>query len=102
MIASGLSRQLSRCNTSSPPDFCTDAIVHNNVLAAYNHIWDIIEANSAQLSSEVWSWTYSDGEFHYAPLSDLPPPPGQNVVESNVVQLWSLTFLAVRRDEGLR
>jgi hypothetical protein len=102
MTAAGLERQLARCNSSSPPDFCSDDTVHGNVLAVYNSLWDTIEANSENLSSEVWSWVYDDGDFQFTPLGALPPPAGQNPTESNIRQLWSLTFLAVKRDEELR
>jgi hypothetical protein len=106
MTAAGLERQLARCTSSptgvSAPDFCSNSSVHSNILAAYNHLWDTLESNSENLSSEVWSWVYSDGDFRFTPLGALPPPAGQNPTESNVRQLWSLTFLAVGRDEGLR
>ena len=105
MTAAGLQRQLARCTSSfpsPPPDFCSNPSIHSKLLSAYNHLWDILEANASNLSSEVWSWTYSDGDFRFTPLGALPPPAGQNPTESNVRQLWSLTFLAVRRDEGLR
>jgi hypothetical protein len=110
--AAGLERQLNRCGNSSsssstttmttPPAFCSDAAVHFNVLAAYNHLWDTIEANTDILSSEVWSWVYEDGDFRFTPLGALPPPAGVSPTESNVRQLWSLTFLAVKRNLGLR
>jgi hypothetical protein len=113
--AAGLERQLNRCTTNSsssssssnttttsaPPAFCSDTSVHSNVLAAYNHLWDTIEANSDILSSEVWSWVYEDGDFRFTPLGALPPPAGVNPTESNVRQLWSLTFLRVKRNVGL-
>jgi len=68
-----------------------------------NTSWDLIDANSQYLSNEVWSWTYTavDG-FQFIPLGALPPLAGQNPTESNVRQLWSLTLLAVTRDESLR
>jgi hypothetical protein len=78
MMAAGLERQLDRCNSESIPDFCDDGTLHSKVLAAYNHLWDLIEANSAQLSSEVWSWVYQDGGFQVTPLGALPPPPGSS------------------------
>jgi len=102
MMSRGLELQLSRCNSSSIPAFCSDASVYSNVKNAYNLLWDIIEANSAHLSTEVWSWTYADGKFSYIDLGALPPPPGSSPTESDIVQLWSLTFLAVTRDEGLK
>lgn len=79
MLAAGLERQLDRCtSTAHVPDFCSDMAVHPKVLRAYNHLWDLIDANSAYLSSEVWSWVYSGDDFVYTPLGALPPPPGQS------------------------
>lgn len=102
MLAAGFQRQLERCSNSAAPDFCNDDSVYNNVLAAYNHLWDVIDANKQYLSSEVWSWQYRNGQFNFIELGALPPPPGVNPTESNIRQLWSLTFLAVTRDESLR
>nr|OQO17228.1 hypothetical protein B0A51_15416 [Rachicladosporium sp. CCFEE 5018] len=96
MMAAGLERQISRCTSSSVPDFCSDSIVSANALAAYNHLWDLIDSKSDLLSSEVWSWEYNDG-FEAFPLGALPPPAGSNPTESDIRQLWSLTFLAVKR-----
>jgi hypothetical protein len=105
MMAKGLERQLARCGaTASAPAWCSDSSVHNNVLLAYNTLWDSIEANSAQLQGEVWSWTYSNstGNFTTTPLGVLPPPPGVGAgTESDIRQLWSLTFLAVTRNKNL-
>lgn len=101
MMGAGLERQLGRCNSSMVPDFCSDASLYGKVRSAYNHLWDLIEANTQQLSSEVWSWTYSDGSYQEIALGSLPPPPGQSPTESDVRQLWSLTFLAVKRNAEL-
>lgn len=76
MMARGLELQLDRCNGNAVPDFCHDAVVHNNVLKAYNVLWETIEANSVNLSTEVWSWIYANGNFQFTPLGALPPPPG--------------------------
>lgn len=106
MMARGLQLQLSRCtaSASSSPEFCTNPSVYNNVKLAYNALWDVLEQNEGILSNEVWSWTYDSGadKFKFIDLGALPPPPGNNPTESNAVQLWSLTFLAVRRDESIR
>jgi hypothetical protein len=78
-------------------------VVYNNVKNAYNVLWDVIEANRKYLSDEVWTWVYKDQEYHHTALSSLVPPPGiDRPAESNIIQLWSLTFLAVKRNEGLR
>lgn len=104
MMARGLELQLSRCSSSSAPDFCSDNSVHSNIKNAYNTLWDSIEANSAHLSTEVWSWTYDAAQkkFDFIDLGALPPPPGSSPTESDIVQLWSLTFLAVTRNEALK
>ncbi|KAH7313763.1 glycogen debranching enzyme [Stachybotrys elegans] len=98
MMAAGLERQLGRCTAADgdAPEFCGDEALHDKVLAAYNRLWDVIEQNSPQLSGEVWSWRYEGGRFVPVPLGEYSP------TESNIRQLWSLTFLAVRRNEGLR
>jgi hypothetical protein len=99
MMARGLELQLDRCNASPKPDFCTDKPVYTNVLKAYNTLWDDIEKNSAELSTEVWSWVYKNNDFHVTPLGVLPSPPGVGAqTESDIRQLWSLTFLAVKRN----
>ena len=99
MMAKGLENQLLRCNTSTsetePPSFCSDESVRSNVLAAYNVLWDVIEANEEHLSEEVWSWRYEDGAFRFVELGDLTG------LESDIRQLWSLAFLAVRRNGAL-
>ncbi|CAM1505944.1 Fc.00g115810.m01.CDS01 [Cosmosporella sp. VM-42] len=106
LMAKGLERQLDRCRSShSTPSFCRNTHVYAALRSAYNRLWDTIEANSDRLQSEVWSWTYSgigngtDGGYKFAPLGVLPPPPGVGGgTESNVRQLWSLSFLSVQRD----
>jgi hypothetical protein len=62
------------------------------VLSAYSRLWDLIEDNESQLSSEVWSWNYDNG-YQATPLGTFV------ATESNIRQLWSLTFLAVRRQD---
>ncbi|KAF4269195.1 hypothetical protein CNMCM8812_008645 [Aspergillus fumigatus] len=106
MMAKGLERQLGRCDAGhqhAQPDFCADKVVYNNLRTAYNTLWDGIETNQALLSEEVWSFVYSDGRFNPAPLGNIPPPPGVGAqTESDIVQLWSLTFLAVTRNQAHR
>ena len=96
MMARGLENQLDRCSGSTAPAFCTDTVVHGNVLAAYNHLWDLIEANEQYLSQEEWSWTWKSGKFTFTSAGDLSP------TESDIRQLWSLTFLAVTRNSKFK
>lgn len=75
MMAKGFELQLSRCSEDlvvSCPHFCRDHRVYDNVVKAYNVLWDSIEKNKQYLSSEVWSWVYRDGKFVQYPLGALP------------------------------
>ncbi len=98
MIARGLETQLARCSDDKAPAFCSDIKVYGNVKLAYTTLWDNLERNKELLSQEVWSWRYKGG-FQFTPLGSLPPPPGVGGgTESNIRQLWSLAFLAVKRN----
>ncbi|KIW01176.1 uncharacterized protein PV09_07460 [Verruconis gallopava] len=102
MMAAGLERQLYRCRESADlPDFCADIPLRTKISTAYNHLWDLIEANKDQLSEEMWTWVYENDEFVLTQLGDLPPAPGATYTESDVRQLWSLTFLSVTRNKNL-
>ncbi|KLU89858.1 hypothetical protein MAPG_08827 [Magnaporthiopsis poae ATCC 64411] len=93
MMARGLELQLSRCDgPAGSPAFCSDGPVMRNLLRAYNKLWDSIDANRNHLSGEVWSWAYGNGKFNFVDLGAL------SSTESDIVQLWSLTFLAVTRN----
>jgi hypothetical protein len=85
MMAKGFELQLERCSEKSHtpcPHFCRDRRVYDNVVNAYNVLWDSIEKNEQYLSSEVWSWVYRDEKFVQYPLGALPgnsrtgKPPG--------------------------
>jgi hypothetical protein len=103
MIAKGLETQLDRCKDEPAPAFCSDTTVHGHVKLAYNALWDNLERNEKYLAQEVWSWVYENDDFQFRPLGSLPPPPGVGGgTESNIRQLWSLTFLAVNRSEEFR
>ncbi|KAJ4304686.1 hypothetical protein N0V90_000213 [Kalmusia sp. IMI 367209] len=91
MMAAGLGRQLARCGTYDAPDFC-DQKLHDKVQDAYSTLWDTINKNRAQLSGEVWSWKYDNG-YEAVPLSAF------STTESDIVQLWSLTFLAIHQEK---
>ncbi|KAL2682353.1 hypothetical protein Neosp_006803 [[Neocosmospora] mangrovei] len=105
LMAQGLERQLQRCLACHAkrapclirhiPSFCRDEGVYNALRSAYNYLGDLIEANSEQLQSEVWSWTYTKEGFKFSPLGALT-----SGTESNIRQLWSFSFLAVKRDSS--
>jgi hypothetical protein len=72
-------------------DFCTDNTINDKVTDAYNHLWDLIEKNTAQINGEVWSWKYTGSVFEPVPFSTY------SSTESNAQQLWSLAFLGIKR-----
>jgi hypothetical protein len=72
-------------------DFCNQD-VRSKVKKAYDALWDTINKNRAQLSGEVWSWKYNNG-YQPVPLSAF------STTESDIIQLWSLTFLAVHQED---
>jgi hypothetical protein len=71
MMARGVEKQLDRCKSRQPPDFCSDAVVYNNARNAYNALWNVIEENKDYLSDEAWSWVYKDGKFIHTPPSGV-------------------------------
>ena len=74
MTAAGLQKQLLRCNGTTPvPAFCSDAALYAKIKSAYNHLWDVIEANSQHLSTEVWSWEYGNGEVEFLDFGKVSP-----------------------------
>ena len=95
MMARGLEMQLGRCSGANRPAFCSEAAVLCNVQRAYAKLWDSIDANREHLNNELWSWRYANGKFEFLDLGAL------SSTGSNIVQLWSLTFLAVTRDTNL-
>ena len=117
MLTKGLEVQLSAASSAEAAG--TDALsinsanpaLYNAVKAkmkrAYAKLWELIEANREHLSNEVWSWRWDEGVeggkggFAYTPLGCLPAPGGEGQTESNAVQLWSLTFLALERRREL-
>ncbi|KAJ5625660.1 hypothetical protein N7510_001969 [Penicillium lagena] len=95
MMGKGLELQMARCDQktkTSVPQFCHDVSVLDNVKTAYNTLWDSIEANSQQLSTEVWSWVYRNGEFDVTPLGVMPPPPGAGSQTGMFLFLFSFYF----------
>ncbi|KAF2708742.1 hypothetical protein K504DRAFT_467975 [Pleomassaria siparia CBS 279.74] len=93
MMAAGLSKQLKRCEPrdDSVPDFCNQSALYSKIVSAYNYLWDLIEKNMAQLSTEIWTWNYN-GTYTVVQIGAI------SATESNIRQLWSLTFLAVQRN----
>lgn len=101
MMAKGLERQLTRCvRKSTRTEFCHDHVVFNNVVQAYDHLWELLEKNDDLLRRELWSWDYDAQDRKFYARSMTPDNQNQShwsAVEGNALQLWSMGFLAVER-----
>ncbi|MGN6223921.1 hypothetical protein [Pseudoxanthomonas sp.] len=83
VLAAGLQRQLSR--TDLPAD------VRTELSAAQARLWRAIRAADAVRTSELWSWSYRNGQYRVEPFGAQ----GAHEDESNAAQLWSTVFLAL-------
>jgi hypothetical protein len=83
LLAAGLDRQLQR--TDLP------ASTRARLARARSDLWSVIEKSRALRTSELWSWTYSAGQFRIAPFGAS----GADADESNAAQLWSTVFLGL-------
>jgi hypothetical protein len=85
VLAAGLNRQLAR--TDLP------ASLRKQLSTARTELWNVIDAANAVRTSELWSWSFSNGRYHIEPFGQR----GTDEDESNAVQLWSTVFLALPR-----
>ena len=54
-------------------------------------LWAAIDRSEALRTSELWSWSYADGQFRIEPFGR----PGADADESNAAQLWSTVYLGL-------
>lgn len=83
MWAVGLRRQIGRDDLP--------AVLKDRLGTLECQLWQAIDAGRDIRNSELWSWSYADGQYRVTPF-------GQGAghqTESNAVQLWSSVFLAV-------
>jgi hypothetical protein len=84
LLAAGIERQLRRGDL---PARSRAQLQH-----AREELWAVINRSKALRTSELWSWSYANGQFHIEPFGR----PGADVDESNAAQLWSTVFLGLR------
>lgn len=89
VLAAGLSRQLAR--TDLP------ANVRTRLESARSELWSAINATSALRTSELWTWSFSNGSYHAEPFGQH----NTHADESNAAQLWSTVFLSFRQTDWL-
>jgi hypothetical protein len=85
LLAAGLERQLAR--TDLP------ASTRTALETAQTTLWNVIEANAAQRTGELWTWTPKDKKIVFAPFGQ----DASHADESNAAQLWSTVYLGVHR-----
>lgn len=83
LFASGLAHQLAR------KDLPTTTV--QLLRSAQRQLWDVIDANRALQSSELWSWRFVAGHYEAVPFGQT----GGDADESNAAQLWSTVYLAL-------
>jgi hypothetical protein len=85
LAAAGLARQLSRTDLSPG--------LRHRLGVVQSCLWEGIDATHSVQSSELWSWSHSNGRYQVAPFGAS----GGDADESNAAQLWSTVYLALRR-----
>ncbi len=85
LLAAGLQRQLARTDLPAPTRAALEA--------AQKTLWDVIEANAAQRTGELWTWTTTSKQIVFAPFGQ----DASHADESNAAQLWSTVYLGVHR-----
>jgi hypothetical protein len=89
LFAAGLERQLQRTDLS--------AALRAQLQQAQRTLWKAIAATQARRNSELWSWNFTAGHYEVAAFGAA----AADADESNVAQLWSTVYLAVRPPAGL-
>jgi hypothetical protein len=84
LMIAGLDRQLARTDLS--PE------MRRKITAARRQLWQAISATRNLRSSELWSWSFSNGQFRAEPFGLTHT----HVDESNAAQLWSTVYLGLR------
>jgi hypothetical protein len=85
LAAAGLARQLER--TDLP------AATRLQLLTTQACLWRAIDATRSVQSSELWSWSMTDGRYRVEAFGAS----GKDVDESNAAQLWSTVYLALKK-----
>jgi hypothetical protein len=89
VLAAGLSRQLAR--TDLP------ANVRSQLQSAKSQLWSAIDATGALRTSELWTWSFSNGRYSAEAFGQH----NTHVDESNAAQLWSTVFLSFQQGNWL-
>lgn len=103
LMTAGITRQLKLCDNATVsidiepqeprPTWCSDENLVSSLKAAQLRLWDSINGGKNQIFTEVWSYSFDNvtNQFDVADLAVLSP----QGTESDAIQLWSFTFLAI-------
>lgn len=83
LLAAGLERQLLRTDLPTP--------TRQQLIDAQTRLWQVITSTNALRNSELWTWSYGDGDYHIEPFGQR----SGDETESNAAQLWSTVYLAI-------
>jgi hypothetical protein len=83
LMIAGLDRQLRRGDLS--------ARLRAELSLARARLWDVIDRSKSLRTSELWSWSFADGQYRIEPFGQR----GADADESNAAQLWSTVFLGL-------
>jgi hypothetical protein len=89
VLAAGLSRQLARSDLS--------ADLRTRLQSARAQLWKAIDATNALRSSELWTWSFGNGQYHAEAFGQQ----NAHADESNAAQLWSTVYLSFQNGEWL-
>jgi hypothetical protein len=84
--SAGIDRQLGRNDLA--------LALRARLTSARSQMWAAIENAGTLRTSELWSWSFSNGAWRIEPFGQR----GTDVDESNAAQLWSTVFLALPRE----
>jgi glycogen debranching enzyme len=83
LLAAGLKRQLQRSDLP--------AAARQQLISAQARLWQVISSTRALQNSELWSWSFTDGDYRLEPFGQR----SSDETESNAAQLWSTVYLAI-------
>jgi hypothetical protein len=83
LLAAGIERQLQRADLP--------VRTRAQLQQSRKELWAVINRSQALRTSELWSWSYANGQFRIEPFGR----PGADADESNAAQLWSTVFLGL-------
>jgi hypothetical protein len=83
VLAAGLRRQLQRQDLPPP--------LEERLRSAQTQLWRAIGAAHGMRNSELWTWTFTKGNYEIAPFGAN----ASDADESNAAQLWSTVYLAI-------